>query len=127
MMTPAQIRAEFDRFIEFPPGSDRGHVTTTSTLLFAEHVAALATQAEREARLAAQAENEQLKARLARSGVELRAEIRAERKECKEAIRAVDALHAAGLVDMVLDAIRARNHIVDANKLVEDPTVRSAS
>lgn len=42
MMTPAQIRAEFDRFIEFPPGSDRGHVTTTSTLLFAEHIAALA-------------------------------------------------------------------------------------
>lgn len=89
--------------------------------------ATLATQAERESRQAAQAENEQLKARLARSGVELRAAVRAESKECEKAIRAVDALHAAGLVDMVLDAIRAHKHIVDANKLVEDPTVRSAS
>ena len=44
--------------------------------------AALVTQAERESRQAAQAENEQLKARLARSGVELRKAVMVEREAC---------------------------------------------
>lgn len=89
-------------------------VVTAELTRFAE----LATQAERESRLSAQAENADLKERLARSGVEMRAAVRAERKECAKAIRSVDALHAAGLVDVVLDAIRARSHSVDANKMV---------
>lgn len=38
-MTRDDIRAEFARFIEFPPGSDRKYVSTASALLFAEHVA----------------------------------------------------------------------------------------
>ena len=42
--------------------------------------AALVAAAEREARQAAQAENEQLKARLARSGVEMRKSVRDERE-----------------------------------------------
>lgn len=32
----------------------------------------------------------------------------AEREACAKAIRGIDALHAAGLVDVTLDAIRAR-------------------
>lgn len=55
-MTPItrdQIMAEFGRFIEYPDGSDGKYVTTVSTLLFAEHVAALVfaagQTAEREA------------------------------------------------------------------------------
>jgi hypothetical protein len=48
-MTRDDIRAEFDRFIEFPEGSPRTMVTVTSTLLFAEHIARMAASAEREA------------------------------------------------------------------------------
>ena len=55
-MTPItrdQIMAEFGRFIEYPDGSDGKYVTTVSTLLFAEHIAALVfaagQAAEREA------------------------------------------------------------------------------
>lgn len=40
-MTRDEIRAEFARFIEFPDGSDGRYVTTTSCLLFAEHIAGL--------------------------------------------------------------------------------------
>ncbi len=115
MMTPAQIRAEFDRFIEFPPGSDRCHVTTTSTLLFAEHIAALAAQAERESRQAAQAENEQLKARLARSGVELRKAVMVEREACAKVCDAFAGTEAHGAT--IAEYIRASNHVVDVNKM----------
>ena len=52
MMTPAAIRAQFDRWIEFPKGSDRLFVTTTSTLMFAEHIAELAARAALQAALA---------------------------------------------------------------------------
>ena len=48
-MTRDDIKAEFDRFIEFPEGSPRTMVTVTSTLFFAEHIARMATSAEREA------------------------------------------------------------------------------
>lgn len=37
-MTRDEIRAEWDKFIEYPSES-RLHVTTTSALLFAEHIA----------------------------------------------------------------------------------------
>jgi hypothetical protein len=43
-MTRADIEAALDCFVEFPAGSPRTHVTVTSTLLFAEHIA----RAERE-------------------------------------------------------------------------------
>lgn len=46
-MTRDDIKAEFDRFIEFPDGSPRTMVTVTSTLFFAEHVARMAAIAER--------------------------------------------------------------------------------
>ena len=46
-MTRADIQAEFDRFMEFPDGSPRTHVTVTSTVFFAEHIARMATNAER--------------------------------------------------------------------------------
>ena len=97
--------------------------------------AALVTQAERDSRKAAQAENEQLKARLARSGVELRKAVRDERKECKAACDSVAAgfggvaegrfvtvfgkhthqAMSAGAVNCAA-AIEARNHIVELNK-----------
>jgi len=48
-MTEKQIKAEWAAFIEYPPGSDGLHVTTTSALLFAEHVALVAVAREREA------------------------------------------------------------------------------
>jgi len=45
-MDRAQIQAEWDKFIEYP-SDDKRIVTTTSALLFAEHIAKLqATQAE---------------------------------------------------------------------------------
>ena len=46
-MTRSDIQAEFDRFIEFPAGSPRMTVTVTSAVLFAEHIARMATSAER--------------------------------------------------------------------------------
>lgn len=46
-MTRDEIQAEFDAFIEYP-GKDKTYVTTVSTLLFAEHIAKMAQQAERE-------------------------------------------------------------------------------
>ena len=87
----------------------------------------LVTQAERESRLVAQTENEQLKARLARSGVELRKAVRDEREACAN-ICEVHALGwklnpgrnpEAGYVASSNCAyhIRARNHVVDANKM----------
>ena len=39
--TQARIKAEFDAFFEFPDGSDRKTVTTTSALLFAETIASM--------------------------------------------------------------------------------------
>lgn len=48
-MTPDEIREVFDGFIEYPEGSDKLYVTTASTLLFAQHVAKIATEREREA------------------------------------------------------------------------------
>lgn len=45
-MTSDDIKAEFDKFIEFPVGGPKTHVTVTSTLLFAEHIAAIAAEAE---------------------------------------------------------------------------------
>lgn len=47
-MTREEIQKEFDGFIEFPT-SEKSFVTTTSCLLFAEHIAAMAVKAEREA------------------------------------------------------------------------------
>lgn len=95
-----------------------------------EHFAALVTQAERESRQAAQAENEELKARLARSGVELRAAVRAEREAC-HALRQTlpnpmaHCQTSAHAYDMAIvdygKAIRARNHVVDANKMPSQP------
>lgn len=38
-MTFDEIRTEFDRFIEFPDGSEKSHVTVTSAMLFAKHIA----------------------------------------------------------------------------------------
>ena len=46
-MTRDDIQAALDRFIEFPAGSPRTHVTVTSTVFFAEHIAWMATNAER--------------------------------------------------------------------------------
>lgn len=46
-MTRADIQAELDRFIEFPAGSTLMTVTVTSAVLFAEHIARMATSAER--------------------------------------------------------------------------------
>ena len=36
------IEKEFDKFIEFPDGSDKSVVTVTSCKLFAEHIAKIA-------------------------------------------------------------------------------------
>ena len=46
-MTRDDIQAEFDRFVWFPAGSLRMNVTVTSAVLFAEHIARMATSAER--------------------------------------------------------------------------------
>jgi len=132
MMTSADIHAEFDRWIEFPPGSGQQFVTTTSTLLFAKHIATKAASAEREARQAAQTENEALKARLAHSGVELRAAVLAEREECATACETeIYACcwddEAAAAAEHVADVIRLRNRFADASKTIADPTDWSAA
>lgn len=51
-MTRDDIQKEFDEFIEFPT-EEKSFVTTTSALLFAEHIAAMSAKAEREACLLA--------------------------------------------------------------------------
>lgn len=48
-MTPDEIREVFDGFIEFPHGVEKLYVTTASTLIFAQHVAKIAAEREREA------------------------------------------------------------------------------
>ena len=49
-MTKDQIQAEFASFIEYP-SEDKRYVTTTSAMLFAEHIARIArAQALKEAR-----------------------------------------------------------------------------
>ena len=48
-MTPDEIREVFDGFIEYPEGSEKLYVTTASTLLFAQHVAKIAAERERDA------------------------------------------------------------------------------
>lgn len=48
-MTKDEIKKEWDAFIEYPEGSGKLYVTTTSALLFARHVADMAAYKEREA------------------------------------------------------------------------------
>jgi glycine/D-amino acid oxidase-like deaminating enzyme len=66
----------------------------------------IATTREREARQAAQIENEELKARLARAGLEQQRAVLAEREACAKVCDAADkSTHPAELAD----AIRARS------------------
>ena len=48
-MTPDEIREVFDGFIAYPEGSEKLYVTTASTLIFAQHIAKMAAEREREA------------------------------------------------------------------------------
>ena len=48
-MTPEEIRAEWDAFIEYPDDSEKRYVTTASALIFAGVIAEMAAQREREA------------------------------------------------------------------------------
>lgn len=48
-MTPTEIQKEWDAFIEYPEGSGKLYVTTTSALLFARCIADMAADKEREA------------------------------------------------------------------------------
>ena len=48
-MTPTEIQKEWDSFIEYPNGSSKLYVTTTSALLFARRIADMAADKEREA------------------------------------------------------------------------------
>ena len=48
-MTPAEIQKEWDSFIEYPEGSGKLYVTTTSALVFARYIADMAAEKEREA------------------------------------------------------------------------------
>lgn len=48
-MTQDEIQKEWDSFIEYPNGSSKLYVTTTSALLFARHIADIAAEKEREA------------------------------------------------------------------------------
>ena len=41
-MTPSDIQKEWDSFIEYPYRSNKMYVTTTSALLFAQHIADIA-------------------------------------------------------------------------------------
>ena len=48
-MTQDEIKKEWDAFIEYPEGSGKLYVTTTSALLFARCIADMAADKEREA------------------------------------------------------------------------------
>ena len=48
-MTKDEIKKEWDAFIEYPEGSGKLYVTTTSALLFARCIADMAADKEREA------------------------------------------------------------------------------
>ena len=48
-MTQDEIQKEWDSFIEYPNGSSKLYVTTTSALLFARCIADMAADKEREA------------------------------------------------------------------------------
>ena len=48
-MTQDEIQKEWDSFIEYPEGSGKLYVTTTSALLFARCIADMAADKEREA------------------------------------------------------------------------------
>ena len=48
-MTQDEIKKEWDAFIEYPDGSGKLYVTTTSALLFARCIADMAADKEREA------------------------------------------------------------------------------
>ena len=48
-MTHDEIQKEWDSFIEYPNGSSKLYVTTTSALLFARRIADMAADKEREA------------------------------------------------------------------------------
>ena len=48
-MTKDEIKKEWDAFIEYPEGSGKLYVTTTSALLFARHITDIAADKEREA------------------------------------------------------------------------------
>ena len=48
-MTKDEIKKEWDAFIEYPNGSSKLYVTTTSALLFARCIADMAADKEREA------------------------------------------------------------------------------
>ena len=48
-MNQDEIQKEWDSFIEYPNGSSRLYVTTTSALLFARYIADMAADKEREA------------------------------------------------------------------------------
>jgi hypothetical protein len=41
-MTPEEIKAEWDAFIDYPEGSDKLYVTTTSALIFARSIVKMA-------------------------------------------------------------------------------------
>lgn len=45
-MNRAEIKSEMDSFLEFPADGNKQFVTTTSTLIFAEHVARMASKAD---------------------------------------------------------------------------------
>ncbi len=59
------------------------HITSTAEL---ERFAALVAEAERKARQLAQAENEELKAQLARAGLDAQRAVLAEREKCIKAL-----------------------------------------
>ena len=48
-MTKDEIKKEWNAFIEYPEGSGKLYVTTTSALLFARYIADMAADKEREA------------------------------------------------------------------------------
>lgn len=48
-MTHDEIQKEWDSFIEYPNGSSKLYVTTTSALIFARRIADMAADNEREA------------------------------------------------------------------------------
>lgn len=47
-MTKDEIRAERDRFIEYPSDSNKMYVTTVSALCFSEHIVNIAIAKDRE-------------------------------------------------------------------------------
>jgi hypothetical protein len=110
-MTFDEIRSEFDRFIEFP-SNEKSHVTVTSAMLFAKHIA----DQEREKLAAwmmqsgyATGHGDAIEELLKELELQVAEKVATEREACAEAAGIALLGADRALTERVLKTIRARS------------------